>query len=103
MHPSRIPMVAKGRANRKQPTRRSGATASARGMNSALTAGREACKIRGASLGGIDAKLDFVFMRSARVAVLCGRAAVRSGGQACRARQARHGGLIFPERAAENC
>src|ERR1700733_1441879 len=84
MHPSGIPIVAKGRATRNQPTRRSGATASARGMNPALTAGREACKLRGAPLGeGIDAKLDFVLMRGARAAVLCGRAAVRSGGEAC--------------------
>src|ERR1700683_2718120 len=84
MHPSGIPIVAKGRATRNQPTRASGAMASARGMNPALTAEREACKVGGASLGeGIETKLDLVLMRSSRAAVLCGRAAVRSGGQAC--------------------
>src|SRR5271156_7168399 len=84
MHRLRIPIVAKGRANRNQFTRSSGATASAPGVNSALTAGRQAYKIRGASLReGIDAKLDFVFMHGARAAMLCARAAVRSGGQTC--------------------
>src|ERR1700722_19600823 len=98
MHPSRIPIVAKRCLNRNRPTRNVEETVNARGMNSALTVAREACKIRGASLGeGTDAKLDFVFMYGARAAVLRDRA------PACRGRRVRHGGKACAERAAEDC
>jgi hypothetical protein len=76
MHLLRNPIVAKRCRNRNRLERSADKVADACGVNTALTGGREACKIRGASMGEkIDAKLGFEFMYGARAAVLRDRAA----------------------------